>query len=234
MNPKALPLFLSFVIASLFTDSGNAFPSWDIGQNNLVDNRPADWPADEDAWLYTFEPEKWRREQFAAALPVSGWVFPLQGIKLQDYIDIPEDCSRLVWKRFTVEQGFIGFTIGRSPETCGEAPYMIWNRVDGSVEGMARIVPFENMNVDNMWDAGEVIVFGLRADYELGGKSDKLVIWHLPSNQWFSFQIPESRIGLAIEEWLAAEVVWSENTMHLRANGKTLSLQPFKRIWQLQ
>ena len=89
-----------------------------------------------------------------------------------------KECSLTVWRRFYVDGDTIGFTMGRAPEFCSEAPRMIWT--DSRHRQWRRIIPpLFNWNVEVLWCTDHYLVFGLVADFEDGEHDERLAFWHL-------------------------------------------------------
>jgi hypothetical protein len=224
----------------------DAFPNWQTAKQ-LLARTPEPWR--DDVIEFELWPAAWTRVNTIPPPSAPAWRAPYPGSGYEDdwilrSIDLHPaapgsqgeemPCGSLLWKRFDVDEASIGFSIGRVPEDCSEAPRMIWYRRDGSIEGDVRLAPLFNMNVDSLWSTKQVIVFGLRAKFEGGESADALALWHRPTNQWFTFQIDWGKIGDVIPHWLSGSIDWSGDALYLRADDKTLTLSPFKGEWQLR
>ena len=93
-----------------------------------------------------------------------------------------EECSLTVWCRFDVDGDTIAFTMGHAPESCSEAPRMIWT--DSKHRQWRRIIPpLFNWNVEALWCTEHYLVFGLVADFEYGEHDERLAFWHLADDR---------------------------------------------------
>ena len=103
---------------------------------------------DPDPWTYSDDDSSSWKQKPMPSLP--------EGLRLQppflrdaapNWGSEAEECSLTVWHRFLVGGDTIAFTMGRAPESCSEAPRMIW--VDPEQGRLRRVIPpLFNWNVD--------------------------------------------------------------------------------------
>jgi hypothetical protein len=93
-----------------------------------------------------------------------------------------EDCSLTVWRRFYAHRETLGFTMGRSPESCSEAPRILWADPGGR-HHRSIIPPLFNWNLDGLWRTEHYLVLGLVAPFEGGEEDERLAFWNLENGQ---------------------------------------------------
>jgi hypothetical protein len=139
---------------------------------------------DPDPWAYSEEDSaSWREEQMPVLRTGSRFDAPLPELSQPAAgNEEAEECSLTVWRRFHVDGDTIAFTMGRAPESCSEAPRMIWT--DSKHRHWRRIIPpLFNWNVEALWCTEHYLIFGLVADFEYGEHDERLAFWHLADGQ---------------------------------------------------
>jgi hypothetical protein len=239
-------LFFALVGLSTLLAQAESCLDYEVTRKSVTEKRPSWWPSDERALRYARYERRlktWVREQTMEIPQSVTWQQPNTGLyadegttvhfKKVEKID-DSSCSNFLYKTFSMNDSTVGFTIGRLPESCSESPMVIWYDKRKAQVGSARLIPMYNMNVETLWCVPGFTLFGLEAFYEGGGSADMLVIWHVSSNQWVFFQVPEKRISDLIPNWLRANAAAVGDTILLREGNKTITIRPFEAKWNLK
>lgn len=134
---------------------------------------------DPDPWTYSVDDTtSWRTERVPSLPGALRFHPPSSRDSVPNWGPEAEECSLTVWRKFYVNGDTIGFTMGRAPESCSEAPRIIWT--DPMHRQHRRVIsPFFNWNVDCLWCTENYLIFGLTANFEYGEHDERLGFWHL-------------------------------------------------------
>ena len=196
---------------------------------------------DPDPWAYSeADTTSWREEPMPALHAVR-FDAPLRELSRPPAgNEEAEECSLTVWRRFDVDGDTIAFTMGRAPESCSEAPRMIWT--DSKHRHWRQIIPpLFNWNVEALWCTEHYLVFGLAADFENGEHDERLAFWHLADGQLVlspgltgDDSARSSTTSLLSEQlagWRNARLAEVEEGLVLTKRDTTLAFWPDRRTY---
>ena len=183
----------------------------------------------------------WRRER---TLPLgAGLKFhsPVRRDLEANWGNEAQECSLTVWRRFYVDGDTIAFTMGRAPESCSEAPRMIWTDSQRR-EWRTIIPPLFNWNVETLWCTEHYLIFGLEADYEYGEHDERLAVWNLragrvvlsPGLAWGDSERTvrhEASLTERLPGWREARIAEVGEALVLTKRDTTLAFWPDRRAY---
>jgi len=144
------------------------------------------------------------------------------------------NCRECLDQVFTVDGDKVAFTMGRSPETCSEAPRMQWRTRDGKSHEAA-LNPLYNFNVASLWCTGRFLVFGLEAAYEYGSRSQTLAFWDLETGRFGVFPHGDAHLSIRdyLPDWKQSAVSSIEGSVVIASTRTALAFSPDARKWSV-
>jgi hypothetical protein len=150
-------------------------------------------------------------------------------------------CSTIVHSAFRVGRDSIGFTYGRSPEECNEAPRLLWSQ--DHIHRRDPLPPLYDFNVSAIWQTPHYLVFALEADYEYGSHAERMAFWdlvsgamvtttpaHWEAEEWADRRARKRLIG-SVTDWSHLQIEESGQMLVLRDPAACVQVWPAKRAF---